>query len=103
MAKQIFNYSQHNVCGGPSQRVVTQGPKKSICVGEIWVNLQPPVAKLPKVVPPEGHYLSREKGSMSAVEYRNNLRWLRQHKAQQALPVESTEDWLRRHKIGEFA
>jgi hypothetical protein len=99
---ETFNYAEHNVCGGPSHRVVSQGPKRSICVGTTWVNLNPPPAKLPKVVPPEGHYVSKEKGTMSAVDFKQNLRFLRQCQAKVAVVSESTEEWLCRHKIGEY-
>lgn len=61
---QTFNYQQHNVCGGPSHRHVHQGPKPEMRQALI----QPPP-------PPEGHYVTRERGTMSAVDYRMLVRW----------------------------
>lgn len=75
MTRQTFNYQPHNVCGGPSHRHVHQGPKKSICVGTEWVNLDPAPAKPPKPVPQEGHYVSREKGTMRVKDFQMLMKW----------------------------
>ena len=99
---QTFNYSQHNVCGGPSRRKVTQGPRVSVCVGEEIINLNPTPAKLPKPAPLEGKYVTRAKGSISAGDFMRNRAWAKALRAKQALEVtEPVEDWLKRHHIGE--
>lgn len=89
-----FDYRQHNVAGGKTQSVVTQGPKPEARQGLIT---PPP--------PPEGHYVTREKsGRMSPVDYRQNLRWLQQQQAKGLIGhPESTEEWLKRHRIGQYA
>ena len=104
MSSQTFNYSQHNVCGGPSQRTVTQGPKKSICVGDKWINLQPPLAKPPKPAPQEGHYVTREKGgTMRPSDFKMLVLAHRARLAKPTQEPETTDQWLRRHKIGIYA
>ena len=103
MAKQTFNYSQHNVCGGPSHRDVRQGPKRSICVNGKWINLQPPVAKLSKPKPPEGKYVTRDNGgTMAPSDFRMLVMSHRLAKPVEA-PQEDIDSWLRRHKIGVYA
>lgn len=88
-----FDYRQHNVAGGPTHNVTTLGPRPEAR----QQLMQPPP-------PPEGHYVTREKGGrMSPVAYRQNLRWLRAQQQQTPTLPESTEDWLRRHKIGQYA
>lgn len=104
MAKGTFNYHDHNVCGGPSHRHVHQGPLTRICVGDKWVNLRPAPAKLPKPVPAEGHYVTRENGgTMSPTDFKMLVLAARKAKTIPKVESESTEDWLRRHKIGEYA
>lgn len=100
---QTFNYSQHNMCGGPSHRKVTQGPKVSVCVGDKIINLNPAHPGLPKPKPEEGHYVSREKGTMRPSDFMMLVRAKRARAKVVETPAESTEEWLKRHKIGVYA
>lgn len=98
-----FNYATENVSGGPSHRKVTQGPKVSVCVGDQIINLNPKHPGLPKPKPQEGHYVSREKGTMRHSDFMMLVRVGKARAKAAEAPAESTEDWLRRHKIGVYS
>lgn len=85
----VFNYSPHNLAGGHGHVRLTLGPRKEAREGLI-----------PPAKPPEGEYTSKKKGTMSVVEWRANLRWLRQRQAAGITgEPETLHEWNMRHPI----
>lgn len=117
MAKQTFNYEQHNICGGPARRVVTQGPKpeshqtqaknspaQAIVYADYVRSLStrfpmPETELVAKTTPRgEGKCLGRNVGD----ELKAILRG-RPPVVATSQKEESIDEWLRRHKIGVYA
>ena len=85
----VFNYSPSNIAGGHGHVRLTLGPRKEARQGLI------PLAK-----PPEGEYTSTKRGTMSAVDFKDNLRWLRQRQAAGITGERETlHEWNMRHPI----
>jgi len=99
MSRQTFDYRAHNVCGGQTTSPVTQGPRRILAPS--FRNGVPTAADglITPPPPPEAKYV---RGPMGAATWLANARWLRQLKQREA-HAESTEGWLRRHKIGLYA